>query len=224
MLNYYIISKERIEKNKFNHLIYILIGTAGWYLADEPNLTQVLYSPDKPRNQRFKELNPSKIPRMYHSASTVLPDGRILVGGSNPNAGYNFTAKYPTEMRIEKFSPPSLDPGLDVQRPEIMVESSEATLAYGEKFSVQFKLATLFVDKSDIKVTMYAPPFTTHGYSMNQRLLVLGKVDVEQALLPGVHNVEVMAPPTRAVAPPGYYLLFMVYRGVPSKGMWVQIK
>ncbi|KAG6662214.1 aldehyde oxidase GLOX1-like [Carya illinoinensis] len=198
-------------------------GTAAWYSADDPNLTPVLYSPDEPADQRFKELEPSTIPRMYHSASAVLPDGRILVGGSNPNAGYNFKAKYPTEMRIEKFSPPYLDPALAEHRPELLVQASENSLTYGQTFSVQFSVNKMLVAKKDIKVTMYAPPFTTHGYSMSQRLLELAELDVDRTLQ-GAYKIDVMAPPTSAVAPPGYYLLYVVYRGVPSLGMWVQIK
>ncbi|KAG6658435.1 aldehyde oxidase GLOX1-like [Carya illinoinensis] len=199
------------------------IGTAAWYSADDPNFTPVLYSPDKPQDQRFMELAPATIPRMYHSASSLLPDGKVLVGGSNPNAGYNFTAKYPTEMRIEKFSPPYLDPALAIKRPEILVESSEASLLYGKMFSVQFKSNEALVTKEDIMVTMYAPPFTTHGFSMNQRLIELVHVDVVK-VSGGSHQVNVTAPPTGMVAPPGFYLLFVVHRGLPSKGMWVQIK
>jgi hypothetical protein len=199
------------------------LGTSAWYSADDPNLTPVLYGPNKPAGQRFKELAPTLIPRMYHSTAALLPDGKILVGGSNPNAGYNFTAKYPTEMRIEKFIPPYLDPALDIHRPMIMEESSVDALTYGQNFEVQFRLFEIFLDKRDIEVSMYAPPFTTHGYSMNQRLLFLGKVDVDK-VLPGIHKIEVVAPPNSAIAPPGYYLIFVVYRGVPSAGMWVTIK
>ncbi|KAK7840884.1 aldehyde oxidase glox1 [Quercus suber] len=198
-------------------------GTSAWYSAEDPNLNPILYSPYKPMNQRFKVLNPTIIPRMYHSAVALLPDGKVLVGGSNPNPGYNFTAKYPTEMRIEKFSPPYLDPALAIHRPIIIEEASETTLTYEKNFMVQFRLGELFVDKRDVKVSMYAPPFTTHGYSMNQRLLLLGKVEVRE-VFPTVYQVNVVAPPTREVAPAGYYLIFVVYRGVPSKAMWVQIK
>lgn len=58
-------------------------------------------------------MNPTTIPRMYHSAATLLPDGRILVGGSNPHLQYDFSnVKYPTELSLEAFSPPYLAPDL----------------------------------------------------------------------------------------------------------------
>ena len=77
--------------------------------------------------------------------------------------------------------------------------------------------------KNDIKVTVYFPPFTTHGVSMSQRLLVLKNEGVVEDPK-GIYMVTSVAPPGGEVAPPGYYLLFVVYRGVPSKGMWVHIQ
>ena len=160
---------------------------------------------------------------MYHSTSALLPNGKILVAGSNTNPGYDFKAKYPTELRVEHFSPPYLDPALAVHRPAIMVQNSGIKLKYGQPFNVQFQLQDKPVTKADIKLTMYAPPFTTHGYSMNQRLLILGKNDLKD-VAPDVYMLQAVAPPSNVLAPPGYYLVFVVYRGVPSVGMWVQIR
>ncbi|KAK9947775.1 hypothetical protein M0R45_003381 [Rubus argutus] len=199
-------------------------GTSAWFLAEQPNFTPVLYNPKLPNGQRFFNLQPTQIARMYHSSSALLPNGKILVAGSNTNPGYDYKAKYPTEIRVETFAPPYLDPALDAHRPVINVEDSDNKLKYGEGFGIDFKLNEADkVTKSDIKVTMYAPPFTTHGYSMNQRLLVLAKTELKGEGA-GVYRVTVLAPPTSAVAPPGYYLVFVVHRGVPSVGMWVQIK
>ncbi|CAL9122429.1 unnamed protein product [Musa acuminata var. zebrina] len=60
-------------------------GTSGWGWAESPNLEPLLYQPSSRRNERFKTLTPTTIPRMYHSTSAVLPDTSILVAGSNPN-------------------------------------------------------------------------------------------------------------------------------------------
>lgn len=57
---------------------------------------------------------------------------------------------------------------------------------------------------------------------MGQRLLVLATkelIDVGS----GIFQVSVTAPPTAKIAPPSFYLLFVVYRQVPSPGTWVQI-
>ncbi|XP_057966948.1 aldehyde oxidase GLOX1 [Malania oleifera] len=198
-------------------------GVSGWNLAEEPNFAPVLYRPAKQGIDRFRVLKPSTIPRMYHSSSAVLPDGKILVAGSNTNSRYSYTGvEYPTELRVEKFSPPYLDPALGVHRPEIDEENAEKKVSYGQRFRVPFKLIEFGVDKEDVKVTMYSPPFTTHGFSQNQRLVQLGMFDLFQEI--DGYNAVVEAPPSGKVAPPGYYLMFVVYRGVPSPGIWVQIK
>ncbi|GAV84618.1 Glyoxal_oxid_N domain-containing protein/DUF1929 domain-containing protein [Cephalotus follicularis] len=198
-------------------------GTAGWNFAEDPNLTPVLYRPEKPKTQRYSELTPTTIPRMSHSTSVVLPDGKILVAGGNPNYYYNFTGlKYPTEVRVEKFYPPYLDPFLASDCPSIISNFKGKKVKYSDKIVIQFKLKKAKVNKIDFKVTMYAPPFTTHGFSMGQRLLVL-RINKLISIGSKVLQVTVAAPPRATIAPPGYYLLFVVYRGVPSTGIWVQI-
>lgn len=203
-------------------------GTSGWNDAEDPNLVPALYTPKGPSRQRFKELAAGTIPRMYHSSSVLLPDGTVLVAGSNTHNGYNLDAKYPTELRVEKLSPPYLDPSLAWLRPSIVVDSSDKVIHYGQRFSVKVKSNELTVkNRDDLKLTMYAPAFTTHGISMNQRLLILSLVKVIKNVGPateGLHDIIALAPSSGAVAPPGYYLLYVVYKGVPSVAMWVQIK
>ncbi|KAG6599461.1 Aldehyde oxidase GLOX1, partial [Cucurbita argyrosperma subsp. sororia] len=201
-------------------------GTAAWNFAESPNYSPILYSPDKPQGQRFKQLVPTRIPRMYHSSSAVLPDGQILVAGSNTNAGYLFQAvKYPTELRVEKFSPPYLDPMYVAYRPAILAEELVLPWQYGKDYVVKFNLLIegQFDQKNDIRVTMYPPPFTTHGYSMSQRLVVLANKQVAETGA-GTYSATVVAPPSGIIAPPGFYMLFVVYRGIPSVGTWIQIK
>ncbi|KAL9324655.1 hypothetical protein ACSQ67_009512 [Phaseolus vulgaris] len=199
-------------------------GTAAWWDADDPNLTPVLYMPEKPKGGRFKEMTPTTISRMYHSTSAVLPNTKIWVGGSNTHNTYKDVDKFPTETRIEAFSPPYLDPKLDPYRPEIVQVPSEKMLTYGNNFQMQFKMQDMnqALNNRNIKVTMYFPPFTTHGFSMNQRLLLLQIINIQNA--DGVYKVMSKAPPFREVAPPGYYIIFVVYRGVPSQGMWVHLQ
>lgn len=200
-------------------------GCSAWGNAKEPNYKPVLFSPHKTGNDRFKELKAATIPRMYHSTSMVLPDGRILVGGSNTNSRYFLTGvEFPTELRMEKFSPPYLDPALQKYRPQILTDVSDNKMTYGNEFHIRFLVGAIRreVRMRDVKVTMYAPPFTTHGYSMNQRLVQLG---ISELMVEGgVHHAVAKAPPSGRIAPPGYYLVFVVYRGVPSVGIWVQIQ
>ncbi|CAN6540039.1 unnamed protein product [Malus baccata var. baccata] len=198
-------------------------GIAGWNFAQDPNLTPLLYRPDNPTTQRFTELKATTIPRMYGSTSMVLPDGKILVAGSNTNYYYNFTGvKYPTELRVEKFYPPYFDPLLISDRPTITSNYKGKMVKYKGYIVVEFKLKKAEVDQSDLKVTMYSPPFTTHGFSMGQRLLILAIKKLEN-MESEFFRVEVVAPPSAEIAPPGFYLIFVEHNGVPSSGIWVQI-
>lgn len=77
-------------------------GVAGFGLATDPNLNAVLYDPTKPLGQRFSILNNTIVARLYHSELTLLPDGRVLVSGSDPQTNNpDGTVKYPEEFRIE---------------------------------------------------------------------------------------------------------------------------
>ncbi|KAL6215582.1 hypothetical protein ACLB2K_015011 [Fragaria x ananassa] len=198
-------------------------GTAGFNFAEDPNVIPVIYKPDNPMTRRFMELRATTIPRMHGSTSTLLPDGTILVAGSNPNFYYNFTGvKYPTELRVEKFYPTYFDPERVSDRVVITSNYQGKMVNYGHNFLIEFQVKKVSVDLSDLKVTMYAPPFTTHGFSMGQRLveLVVAELKIVEFEL---FRVKVAAPPTTEIAPSGFYLVFVVHVGVPSSGMWLQI-
>ncbi|KAL6845404.1 hypothetical protein ACP4OV_024899 [Aristida adscensionis] len=198
-------------------------GCSGWGFGRQPVLTPLMYSPRQARGKRFRPLAATTIPRMYHSSSAVLPDATVLVAGGNTNSAYNFTGvDFPTEVRVERFTPPYLSPERAANRPQIDVASVPGEgMAYGAEFVFQFSTPVEAVTEADLKVTMYAPPFTTHGYSMNQRLVVL-KVAAFEAVGKRC-TLTVGAPPTPEIAPPGYYMLFVMAKGTPSKAAWVKI-
>ncbi|KAI3853236.1 hypothetical protein MKW92_047815 [Papaver armeniacum] len=199
----------------------------------EPVLNPVLYQPE---SSKYEIMEPSKIPRMYHSTAVLITDGRILVGGSNPNKNYNFTEMFPTELSVEVFSPPYLSSG---SRPEISWAKPEMELSYKQPISIGFtskkngefpSFDKLFKKKThkqngeleNVYVTMVAPSFNTHSFSMNQRMMVLEINQVRQ-LSGKSYVIDCFAPGTPNVAPPGFYLLFVVHDGIPSKGRWVHI-
>uniref|UniRef100_A0ACD5TDW3 Uncharacterized protein n=1 Tax=Avena sativa TaxID=4498 RepID=A0ACD5TDW3_AVESA len=198
-------------------------GCAGWGFAKLPIVTPLLYSPGDPHGTRFRPLVPSSISRLYHSTAAVLPDATVLVAGGNTNAGYNFSGvDYPTEVRVERFTPPYLDKDVAVNRPEIdMLSVPKGGMRYRSKFTFRFRTPVQAVVEADVMVTMYAPPFTTHGYSMNQRLLILA---VTSFVADGwSYGITVDTPGKPELAPPGYYLVYVVAKGVPSAAAWVKI-
>jgi hypothetical protein len=136
------------------------------------------------------------IPRIYHSAAILLPDGRVMTTGGNG------------QSTPEVFSPPYLFKG--VARPAM--SGVPPTFGYGQHFPVQTP------DAADItKVTLIRIASVTHSFNENQRLNVL-------SFTPGAGTLDITAPGNANIAPPGHYLLFLVNSsGVPSIGSIVQL-
>ena len=194
-------------------------GSAGWGMARDPVLQPLLY---KPGTRKFEVLNPSVTPRLYHSSCHVLPDGGVLVGGRNAKL-YNHNN---STNDLEAFSPPYLAAENDSIRPFIALMLS-TVMPYGRLFTFNFILESLVGNENyeSLSVTILAPSFTTHGYSMNQRLLTLQTIFVLKYIDTfGLYQITVTAPRSAALAPPGYYLLFVVHAGIPSRhGEWVKL-
>ena len=142
---------------------------------------------------------------MYHSNALLLPDGTVAVVGGNPTQGAY-------EPHIEIYSPAYLFnvDGRAATRPSIA--SAPATVTYGSTFQVQT------AEAADIaSVVLMRPGAPTHAFDMDQRL-----VRVSYSVGSGVLNV--IAPPNGSVAPPGYYMLFVLNSaGVPSVARFVQL-
>ncbi|XP_059637935.1 aldehyde oxidase GLOX-like [Cornus florida] len=198
-------------------------GVAGWDYARDPVLKPIIYRHNSPIGSRFEIQNPSTIPRMYHSTAILLRDGRVLVSGSNPHQFYNFTnVLFPTELSLEAFSPSYLDAGYASLRPKIVSPVSQTKVGYGQKVTIRFTVMGV-INENLVSVTMIAPSFNTHSFSMNQRLLVLGGNNV-QKVENSTYEMTVMTPSSGNLAPSGYYLIFVIHQEIPSEGIWIHIQ
>jgi hypothetical protein len=152
-----------------------------------------------PATETWRTVASNERPRIYHSTALLLPDGRVV------SAGGEF-APY-IEENAEFFSPPYLFNGT---RPTV-TSAPTTPIGYSTAFTVQTPNTNI------AKVSLLATGSVTHGFDMNQRYLSL-------SFTPVAGGVSVQAPNAPDLAPPGYYLLFLVNTsGVPSVGRFVQI-
>ena len=157
-----------------------------------------------PATNTFSPAGANAFPRLYHSNALLLPDATVLLAGGNPQRG-NY------EARMEIYSPAYLFNGADLaERP--VIQSLPNLVNYGGTFQVHTQAA------ADIaSVVLVRPGAPTHAFDMDQRLVKLSYT-VDSGLL------NVTAPPHGNIAPPGYYMLFILNAaGVPSVAKFVQL-
>ncbi|CCO32449.1 Galactose oxidase Short=GAO [Rhizoctonia solani AG-1 IB] len=196
----------------------------GMSLASGPVLTPAIYNPNAPPGQRWNRFGePSAIPRLYHSTAILLPDGSVLVAGSNPNVDVNFTTTFPTTYAAERFYPPYFANIANRPVPEGLPD----TLSYGgAAFQVYLPVGTYVGDPNEAagsaRVVLIRPGFSTHAMNMGQRLLQLNssfEVSDEGNIV--LHVAQ--APPNPNLLTPGPVLMFVVVGGVPSVGKMVTV-
>ncbi|MCJ1474336.1 hypothetical protein MMC13_002994 [Lambiella insularis] len=214
------------------------VGCGGGFMGDSPVLEPVIYNSTAPAGDRFTTMPGTTIPRLYHSVAILLPSGEVLVAGSNPAVGYSSsgtvpagwpifynnghqcalqqqqqqTSAYPTEYRVEIFSPPYM---AAAARP--LVVSSPASVQYNVSFQVQATLASASLE-GYVQVVLSHPGFHTHGTAMGQRMVMLST-----SVKGSTDFLDVTGPRDASVMPPGVYLLFVVGEGIPSEGVWVEL-
>ncbi len=171
--------------------------------AATASLNADLYNP---ATNTFSPASANLFARLYHSASLLLPDATVLLVGGNPQRG-NY------ERRFESYSPAYLfnGNGTAAVRP-VITGVPPGTVGYGAAFQVQTP------DAAGIgSVVLVRPGAATHAFDMEQRL-----VGLSYTIGSGVLNVT--APPNGNIAPPGYYMLFVLNAaGVPSVARFVRL-
>ena len=168
-----------------------------------PN-TDVLASEEwNPATGHWTALASMTVERMYHSTAVLLPDGRVLSAGS----GHDNDTTGPGEYNAQFYSPPYLFNGA---RPAI--SSAPSSLTYGSTVTVNTP------DAASIKsVALVSLGADTHTLDMNQHFVPL-------SFTTGSGSLNVTVPSSPSVAPPNYYMLFIVNsNGVPSVAPILQL-
>jgi hypothetical protein len=144
----------------------------------------------------WQVMSAMQVPRLYHSETVLLPDGRVVSsGGGHPASNAdNFNA--------EIYSPPYLFKGA---RPA--VTSAPGRVYYGQQFSIQTP------DWNSVAaVSLIALTSVTHSTNFNQRFM-------RPTWSPVSGSISVTAPINPNICPPGPYFIFLLNaQGVPSVG------
>jgi hypothetical protein len=179
-------------------------GGARGFKYNDPSRLEPVYEGEifEPLIDRWSTVASMAVDRTYHSISLLLPDGRVLVGGGeiNPVPQLNYS--------LEVYSPPYLFKG---PRP-VIEDVGSGRAGYDQDLFVQ-------VDR---------PADITEA-----RLVALGAIthhtDTGRAIdLPilsrGDYWLGLRTPASGNVAPPGWYMLFVVDgAGVPSVGRFIHV-
>jgi hypothetical protein len=146
------------------------------------------------REDKWYPMAHMQVDRLYHANALLLPDGRIMTAGSNPERRVN-------ELRIELFCPPYLFRG---DRPKIL--AYPRNIFYGQEFEIETN------DAKDIKaIALMHPSVTTHCVDTEQRYVGLEFGHKNS------NTLSAIVPLNRNIAPPGYYMLFIIKeQDIPS--------
>lgn len=199
-------------------------------LSNDPTYQPVLYDPSKPMGSRLSRdgFGISNIARLYHSSAILLPDGSVMIGGSNPHQDVSLNMPtgttpqaFNTTYEIEKWYPPYFFK----ERPN--PQGLPSYILYGGA-TWNFTMPASYMGSaanyraSNTKVMVIRPGFSTHAMNMGQRSLRLqhtytvnddGSVMYMVNPMPVNQNLFVQGPA----------LLFITVDGVPSPGKLVQI-
>ncbi|KAG2484183.1 hypothetical protein HYH03_016995 [Edaphochlamys debaryana] len=206
-------------------------ASGGVAKANEPNLWPVLYNPEAPYGSRFRVMAKTLIPRMYHSSACLTTDGAVIVAGCDRCDRYWWTtpggiSKSPTsfaEYRIEVFRPPfwfnhTAKPTIEWLDPELWDSYDNVTvIQYGQPFKVRYSMAN--ANESVTSAVLVAPSGTTHSTNMNQRLVGL-EIQSQNATS---RELVLVAPPNGNIAPPQWYMLFLLNGDFYGKAKWVRL-
>ncbi|CAG8509583.1 14818_t:CDS:2, partial [Dentiscutata heterogama] len=203
------------------------IGHAGWdsgditnrqHTASLPQKIPLLYDPKAPHGSRFTRMAEAKYIRVYHSTATLIPDGTVFVAGSNPNEQYCDVCEYPTEYRVEIFTPPNLLNGT----PRPIIKSIEGMTVFNSIIPIQTtygETVKILIDLDDptaeITAALINHGFATHSQHMSARYVSLQIKS--QTLTPSGYAIEVILPPHPNIMPPGRHLyIYVLNKGTPA--------
>lgn len=190
-----------------------LLAVGGGVTKNFPLATTEQFDPQRPtQNGVWKSMHTrpnysgaaTSIQRMYHSVALLLPGGEVaMIGGQQLGGQLN------SMHTLEIYRPPYL---YYTARPSLT--NVPSTIHYPEgtspnTFCVQTNAAQVS------RASLIGVASVTHHFDYGQRYVEL----MVRQVSCGSGNVEILPPPKSTLAPPGYYILFLIdWQGLPSPG------
>ncbi len=185
-----------------------------------------------PEKNEFEPVAADPVGRDYHSEALLLPDGRVMALGSNPvNVGLGTEG---FETRISIYSPPYLF--MHSARPTInsideTINKLEGNVNktsqwnYGSANTIEYSTKGSSSSEQITSAVLIRPAAVTHSSDPNQREVALPITTGGGTGSTGANRtLEVSLASNPNLAPPGYYMVFLVNReGVPSVAQWVHV-
>jgi hypothetical protein len=201
-------SQPRIEMNAVilpTGKILALGGSSIDEQAQYASLNADLYDPVA---GTFSSAGANTYHRLYHSVALLLPDATVWLAGGNPSRG-----SYQKHMEIYQPGYLFTSSGGVAARPSIgSSPPAMAKITHGSNFLVN----TTTQASSNVSVVLVRMGAVTHAFNTDQRL-------VGMTFSQASGGLNVTAPPNSNIAPPGYYMLFIVASGVPSTARIIQL-
>lgn len=194
--------------------VLALGGSVNNEAPDTPGKTADLYDPV---TDSFTSAGTASYARLYHSAALLLPDATVMSMGSNPANRGSY------QPAIEIYRPAYLFDAnnqlITTDRPSITgVTPQSGAIGYGATFSVSYTSASPIS-----AAVLVRPGSVTHAFDMEQRLIGLCG-PAPQPPCSGSGILTLTSPPNGNLAPPGYYMLFLLdSTGVPSIARFIQL-
>src|SRR4051812_10270262 len=203
-------SQPRIEMNAVMLPSGKILALGGSYNDEDTATASLNADLYDPITNTFSSAAANAYARLYHSVALLMPDATVWVAGGNPQRG-----SY--EQRMEIYQPAYLftkdASGKVIPATRPTIASAPAGISYANTFSVQTPDAA-----SIASIVLVRAGAATHAFDMDQRLVGMS------FSVSDTSHLTVTAPPNGNIAPPGYYLLFLVNNaGVPSVASFVQI-
>lgn len=166
--------------------------------ANQSTVTAEMWDPAT--NSWTEMASPAK-PRMYHSVSILLPDGRVL------SAGGGRLSPATDQLNAQIYSPPYM-----FQGPRPTITSAPSTIGHNSTMDIVTPNAA-----NISKVTISTLASVTHTADWNQHFM-------ELPFTQNGDTLTVNTPANTSLAPENYYMVFVVdSNGVPSEAKIVKL-